>query len=230
MTSPARHPSPEHAPTSLPDAVLWDLDGTLVNTEPYWMAAETELVTRHGGRWSHEKGLLMVGQDLRTSAEIIRDVGGVALAPERIIAWLVASVTERVRDEVPWRPGARELVADLRRHDVPTALVTMSFRSLAETIVAALPAGSFRCLVAGDEVEHGKPDPEPYLHGLGKLGTEASRSVAIEDSPAGVASATAAGLTTVTVPLFLPVEPGPRRVLRETLDGVGATDLGALVG
>lgn len=229
MANATRTPGPETPRPALPDAVLWDMDGTLVNTEPYWIAGETELVSEWGGEWTHEKALQLVGNDLMTSAGIIRRLGGVDLAPERIVAWLVDFVGERIRHEVPWRPGARELLADLARHDVPTALVTMSYRSLAEAVVDALPAGSFRTMVVGDEVERGKPDPEPYLRGLAKLGADPARSLAIEDSPPGVTAATAAGLTTVAVPLMVPLEPGPGRVLRDTLEGLDAHALGALL-
>lgn len=189
---------------ALPQAVLWDMDGTLVDTEPYWIAAEHELVEAHGGTWSHEQALQMVGNPLTESAKILQDAG-VDLPSEQIIDFLISRVIEQVRVEVPWQPGARELLAELRERGVPCALVTMSYRSLAEQVVQMAPAGSFVTLVCGDEVTHGKPHPEPYLAAAERLGLDVTRCVAIEDSPTGIASARAAGAATLGVEAVVPV-------------------------
>ncbi|MBD7981834.1 HAD family hydrolase [Oerskovia merdavium] len=189
---------------ALPQAVLWDMDGTLVDTEPYWIAAEHELVEAHGGTWSHEQALQMVGNPLTESAKILQDAG-VDLPSEQIIDFLISRVIEQVRVEVPWQPGARELLAELRERGVPCALVTMSYRSLAEQVVQMAPVGSFVTLVCGDEVTHGKPHPEPYLAAAERLGVDVTRCVAIEDSPTGIASARAAGAATLGVEAVVPV-------------------------
>jgi HAD superfamily hydrolase (TIGR01509 family) len=193
---------------AVPAAVLWDMDGTLLNTEPYWMAAETELVEAHGGTWSHEQGLAMVGQPLQVSAAILRD-HGVDLPLEQIVDFLVDRVVEEVAREVPWQPGARELLTALAEAGVPCALVTMSYRRLAEPFAAAAPAGVFRTIVAGDEVTHGKPHPEAYLTAAARLGVDPARCVAVEDSPAGIGSALAAGARTIGVEVMVPVTPAP---------------------
>lgn len=189
---------------ALPRAVLWDMDGTLVDTEPYWIAAEHELVEAHGGTWSHEQALQMVGNPLTESAKILQDAG-VDLPSEQIIDFLISRVIEQVRVEVPWQPGARELLAELGERGVPCALVTMSYRSLAEQVVQMAPAGAFETLVCGDEVTHGKPHPEPYLAAAERLGVDVTRCVAIEDSPTGIASARAAGAATLGVEAVVPV-------------------------
>lgn len=193
----------------LPEAVLWDMDGTLVDTEPYWIAAEHELVEAHGGTWSHEDAMSLVGNSLLDSAQMLRDRGGVDLPPEQIVSFLVGRVIEQVHVEVPWQPGARELLATLRDAGVPCALVTMSYRALAEPVTDLAPEGAFRLLVCGDEVERGKPDPEPYLVAARRLGVDVTRCVAIEDSPAGIASARAAGAATLGVEAVVPVPPAP---------------------
>jgi HAD superfamily hydrolase (TIGR01509 family) len=213
----------------LPDAVLWDMDGTLVDTEPYWIEEEFQLVAEYGGRWSEQHAHNLVGNNLFVSAEYIRDHGGVTLTPEQIIDRLLAGVGARVKVHIPWRPGARELLAELNTLAVPCALVTMSYRSLARAVVAGLPAGSFRTVVAGDDVAHGKPHPEPYLTAAERLAVPTDRCVAIEDSLTGVASAEAAKVATLAVQHLVEIPPAPGRTVVRSLTGWGAADLGALL-
>nr|WP_324605894.1 HAD family phosphatase [Isoptericola variabilis] len=208
----------------MPDAVLWDMDGTLVDTEPYWIRAEHELVEAHGGRWSHEKALQLVGKPLLTSAEVLRDAG-VDLEPPAIVDRLLARVTTQVRTRVPWQPGARELLAALSDAGVPCALVTMSYAVLAEEVVARGPDGAFATLVTGDQVTRGKPDPEPYLLAAERLGVDPRRCVAIEDSPTGIASALAAGARTLGVEAVLPV---PHLAGLSRASSLAAVDLGTI--
>ncbi|MDQ1560993.1 MAG: hypothetical protein QOE85_334, partial [Actinomycetota bacterium] len=110
------------------------MDGTIVDTEPYWMDAETELVHSYGGTWSHEEALTLVGQGLWHSARVLQS-RGVALGEDEIIDVLTNIVLGRLRDGgLPWRPGARELLLELRAAGIPTALVTMSMRKLATVV------------------------------------------------------------------------------------------------
>jgi len=215
-------------PARLPEAVLWDLDGTLVDTEPYWIECEFALVAAHGGSWSDEHAHALVGKDLLTSARYLRRHGGVDLPPPAIVEHLVDGVLARLGRAVPWRPGARELLAELRELGVPCALVTMSYRRLAAAVVGALPAGSFATVVAGDDVTHGKPHPEAYLTAAARLGVAPADCVAIEDSPTGLAAAVAAGVPALGVAHLVPLEPSPGRHLVGTLVGVTASDLGQL--
>jgi HAD superfamily hydrolase (TIGR01509 family) len=216
----APHAAPPHA---LPAAVLWDMDGTLVDTEPYWIEEEFALVAEHGGRWSMEQATSLVGNALAVSAAVLRREGGVDLPEPVIVERLLAGVVRRVRERIPWRPGAQHLLAELRGMGVPCALVTMSYRVLAEAVVAALPAGSFVTLVTGDEVTHGKPHPEPYLRAAAVLGVPPGRCVALEDSPAGVASAEAAGVPVVAVPHVVPIVRAPGRSRASTLQSITPT-------
>ena len=201
----------------LPEAVLWDMDGTLVDTEAYWMEAEYALVAEHGDTWTTEDAHALVGNPLLVSAEQLRTRGGVRLSAEEIVDRLLEHVVDRVRGHVPWQPGALELLADLARHDVPTALVTMSWTPLARAVVDALPVGSFATIVTGDQVSNGKPHPEPYLEAAARLEVEPTRCVAIEDSVTGLLSAEAAGVPTVAVPHLVPIPPAPGRRIVESL-------------
>ncbi|WP_270888008.1 HAD family hydrolase [Pedococcus sp. 5OH_020] len=224
-------PSTPTAPSSagtLPAAVLWDMDGTLVDTEPYWIDAEHAIVEEAGGVWSDEYAHQLVGNDLMVSAEFIRDNSPVTLEPLEIIEELLHRVIAQVRVHVPWRPGALELLAALGQAGVANALVTMSWRSLADAVVTALPAGTFAVVVTGDEVQHGKPHPEPYQAAARALGVEVADCVAIEDSPAGVRSAVAAGVPTLAVPHVVPVPFTVGAVQVPSLRGIGPRDLRAL--
>jgi len=215
---------------SLPAAVLWDMDGTLVDTEPYWIAAEHAIVAEHGGTWNDEFAHQLVGNDLMVSALFIREHSPITWEPERIIDELLTRVVASVREHVPWRPGARELLAALAEAGVPSALVTMSWRTLADAVLDALPEGTFTAVVTGDEVEHGKPHPEPYHRAAHLLGVDTSRCVAIEDSPTGVRSAVAAGVPTLAVPHVVPVPQMAGAVQVDGLAGMTPQGLAAAVG
>ena len=212
-----------------PAAVLWDMDGTLVDTEPYWLAAETAVVAAHGrGSWSAEDAKLLVGNDLLVSGSLLKERGQVRLPVEEIAELLMDGVASRIREAVPWRPGARELLAALRADRVPTALVTMSYERLVGPVLDSMPVGSFDVVVTGDNVTRGKPHPEPYLHAARLLGVDPGACVAIEDSQPGAASAEAAGCRVLVVENHVAVDPGPGRVFLPTLAGLAPTDLGAL--
>jgi HAD superfamily hydrolase (TIGR01509 family) len=205
---------------SLPAAVLWDMDGTLVDTEPYWIAAEHDIVEEHGGTWSEELSHQLVGKDLLVAATFIRDNSAVEWSPEQIIDEMLGRVIVRVREHMPWRPGALELLSDLKAQGVPSALVTMSWRTLADAVLGALPDGTFDVVVTGDEVSHGKPHPEPYRAAARLLGVSPEDCVAIEDSPTGVRSAVAAGVPTLAVPHVVTVPEMPGAVHLDSLAGL----------
>lgn len=217
------HPMP-----SLPAAVLFDLDGTLVDTEPFWLAAETALAAQHGVTWTTQDGLGQVGRSMASTGEELAR-RGVRLSVEQIVDALVARVGAAVRSDVPWQSGAWELLAALAELGVPLALVTSSPRVLAEPVVAAAAlrfgAPVFGAVVAGDDGVVAKPDPDPYLRAAGLLGVEVRACVALEDSPSGIASAMAAGAQVVAVRSVLPVSPWPGLAIVDTLVGVGPADL-----
>ncbi len=214
--------------TDLPAAVLWDMDGTLVDTEPYWIDAEFALAEKYAGTWSREHSMNLIGFDLLDSGRYIREHMGIDLEPSVIVEELLDRVVEHVALEVPWRPGAVELLADLNRIGVPCALVTMSYRRFVSPILASLPDDAFATVVTGDAVSQGKPHPEPYLKAARNLGVPPGDCLAIEDSNTGARSAVAAGCTVLVVPNHVPVLPGERRIFRDSLADVAARDLAAL--
>jgi len=210
---------------NFPAAVLWDMDGTLVDTEPYWFDAEFELVAEFDGTWTEADAHSLVGFDLLASAHELRIRGGVRLEPVELVERLLDGVISRVAEQLPWRPGAPELLAECVAAGVPCVLVTMSWRRLADALIASAPAGSFVASITGDEVRKGKPDPEPYLAAAAVLGIDPADCVAIEDSPTGVASSLAAGCATLGVPHVVALAAAPGLSLVESLVGVGLADL-----
>jgi HAD superfamily hydrolase (TIGR01509 family) len=200
------------------------MDGTLVDTEPYWLAAEEELIAAWGGVWTREDGLQLVGSGLERSALIFQS-RGVDLSVDEIISTLTDRVMAQISDHVPWRPGVLELLLELKQAGVPTAVVTMSVRRMAEHVVNSIGFDAFDTIVSGDEVDEPKPHPLPYLTAATRLGVDPRHCVAIEDSEPGVASAVAAGATTIAVPLHIPLPPSPAYALWPGLDGVTLADL-----
>jgi len=200
------------------------MDGTLVDTEPYWLTAEEELVAAWGGVWTREDGLQLVGSGLERSALIFQS-RGVDLSVPDIIDLLTDRVMEQISVSVPWRPGVRELLLELKEAGIPTAVVTMSVRRMAEHVVNSLGFGAFDTIVSGDQVSEPKPHPEPYLTAAARLGVDPTDCIAIEDSEPGVASAVASGATTIAVPLHIPLPPSPSYALWGGLEGVRLADL-----
>ncbi len=204
------------------------MDGTLVDTEPYWLDAEADLVASYGGTWTSQDGLTLVGSGLWHSASVLRG-RGVDLSDDEIIQRLTDRVLEQVQEHVPWRPGARELLAELKQAGIPTALVTMSIRRMAEHIVSTIEFDAFDHIVAGDEVTHSKPHPEPYLRGARLIGVAAADCIAIEDSTTGLASAVASGAVSIGVPMHSPLEHGLGYTVWPTLEGRSVADLSELL-
>ncbi len=209
------------------------MDGTIVDTEPYWIAAERALVEAHGGTWSHEQAMQLVGQSLTFSAGLLQQAG-VELEIRQIIDTLTAAVISSIKQQVPWRPGARELLEDLHVAGVRCALVTMSEGPLARQVVDSLPRPYFEVLVTGDTVSQGKPHPEAYLTAVERL-QEADpdlaiqHCVALEDSAPGVAAAVASGVATVAIPHIVPLPQDNRYTVWESLAGRSLSDLDALL-
>jgi len=212
----------------LPAAVLWDMDGTLVDTEPYWMRAETELVASYGGVWTHDDCMLVVGSGLWDSAGVLQ-ARGVDMDADAIVQWLTDRVQEQLAEHgIPWRPGSRELLAKLKAAGIPTALVTMSVKRMATQIAELIDFAAFDLIIAGDMVSNSKPHPEPYLTAAAALGVDPAHCVAIEDSVPGVTSAVAAGTITIAVPHQIPLPESAAYTRWSTLEGRTVDDVTAL--
>lgn len=201
-------------------AVLFDMDGTLIDSEPYWLASEQALAAEHNGNWTHEDGLSVVGMSLDDSSKLFKDKANIDLEPSEIVTRLTNDVQSQLEKVIPWRPGAKELLLDLRKRGVKTALVTMSLRRMAQQVVDAIDFDAFDVIVAGDDVLRGKPHPEPYLLAAQRLGMRPEDCIAFEDSISGITSAEAAGTRAIGVPNFIPIPEKEGRILWTTLQGV----------
>ncbi|HYI57981.1 MAG TPA: HAD family phosphatase [Microlunatus sp.] len=229
---PDPDPDPASDPTPTPQAVLWDFDGTLADTEPLWIAAEFAIIEGELGKpWSMEHAEQLVGSDLIDSATyMLNTIGRHDLEP----AWMVQQMLTRVvrgiesADELPWRPGALDLLAALRAAGIPCALVSASYRVLLDAVLERLPAGSFAVSVGGDEVTKGKPHPEPYEKACALLGVDARSCVVLEDSATGARAGNAAGAVVVGIPNVVEIPPAPRRVTVPSLAGLDPDRLIAL--
>jgi len=204
------------------------MDGTLIDSEPYWLDAEIALVQSFGGRWTQEQGLTLVGSGLWDSAAALQHAG-VDLELREIIDRLSVDVRARLVEHVPWRPGAREMIASMLDAGIPTALVTMSFRENALTISEAISREigreAFSVVVAGDDVTEPKPNPEPYLTAADHLGVDIAHAVAFEDSVFGAASAYSAGALTIGIPLHIEIPDSYIHVRWDSMAGKTLEDI-----
>jgi HAD superfamily hydrolase (TIGR01509 family) len=217
-----------------PAAVLWDLDGTLVDSEKLWDVPLYELTEKLGGELSTESRNAMVGSNMLVTLRLIYAEVGIADPSQEQLAdsaaWIDRRMVEVFHQGLPWRPGAQDALATVHAAGLPMALVTSTQRGLTEIALDTVGRSLFRVTVCGDEVGGmNKPHPEPYLKACRLLDVNPTRCVAIEDSPTGVASAVAAGCTVLVVPCEVPVEPGERRVFRTSLEGLDVADLTALL-
>jgi HAD superfamily hydrolase (TIGR01509 family) len=182
-------------------AVLFDMDGTLIDSEKVWEVALHALATRYGGVMSASAREQMLGASSeRTMAILLDDIGQPWRDPVEGADWLDRAVAELFADRVEWRPGAKELLNAVRAAGLPTALVTNTRRNLVRVALRTIGAENFDVLICGDDVARTKPDPEPYRRAAGRLGLDPAVCVAVEDSPAGAASALAAGCCLLAVP------------------------------
>ena len=147
------------------------------------------------------------------------------MEPEAIIQHLTDSVVAQLAVEIHWRPGAKELLLELKRKKIKTALVTMSMHRMAEEVVNKIPFHAFDVIIGGDDVTRGKPFPEPYLKAAEALGVLPEDCVALEDSSTGLRSAESAGTKAVGIPNLIEIPMIPGRILWSTLDGVRVKDL-----
>lgn len=212
--------------SSGPAAVLFDMDGTLVESEQLWGRSLDDYAAHRGGALSPATRELMVGSNMnRTMSLLLADLD-LPSGPTEVAAsaaWVERRTAELFRQGLAWRPGAHRLLHGVRAAGIRTALVTSTFRSLTEIALDTIGRDAFEITVCGDEVGgRNKPDPEPYLQACRLLGVDPLRCVAIEDSPTGVASAVSSGCTVVGVPCEVALEPADEWVLRDSLEELDA--------
>ncbi len=211
-------------------AVLFDMDGTLVDSEKVWDVGLTELAVRYGGALSAPSRARMVGTSMAESMVILHeDIGQPWRDPLASTTWLEERVKELFAAGLVWRPGAAELLAGVRAAGIPMGLVTATRRHLVDVALETIGRANFAAVVCGDEVDETKPHPLPYLTAAALLGVDIDRCVAIEDSPTGVASAAAAGAAVLAVPCEVDLADLPGVTVVDSLAEIDIAFLSRLV-
>jgi HAD superfamily hydrolase (TIGR01509 family) len=216
-----------------PAAVLFDMDGLLVDTEPIWTIAEVELCRSLGVEFTAEMKAAIVGTSMRTAVPRLLTLVGAPCAPQdvdRTVDWLLGRMVSLFAERPLLLPGVAPLLAELAAAQVPVALVSSSYRVLVDAVLSH-GFGPFDVTIAGDEISRTKPHPEPYLSAAARLGVDPTQCVVLEDSPAGVEAGESAGCAVVAVPSVAGVTfgPAPRRLVLPTLEGVALSHLTDLV-
>jgi HAD superfamily hydrolase (TIGR01509 family) len=210
-------------------AVLFDMDGLLVDTEPLWFEVETKVMARLGGGWGPQDQAQLVGGSLQATIDYLLGKAARPVPRDVLAGWMLEEMVSGVRrGPVLLRPGAAGLLAQVRAAGIPYALVTSSERVIMEAVFAATGL-HFPVTVCADDVTRIKPDPEPYLLATKLLSADPACCVALEDSPNGAASAQAAGCRVVAVPNVVPVPAAPERVIVSSLTEVSVPWLRDLV-
>lgn len=211
-----------------PAAALWDMDGTIINSEPLWMRAELAMLERYGLSFPEGGETKLIGSGLTAAAEYFRELG-VPLPAEVIIEeWADGVIAGLKAEEPAWMPGARETLAEFRELGIPNVLVTMSVRRIADVVIEMLPEGTFADSITGDDVAHEKPHPDPYLRGAQAAEVGIRDCVAFEDSFTGTSSAAAAGAVVIGVPNLIGLDGSQAHVVLPTLAGVGVEDIATI--
>jgi len=211
-------------------AVLFDMDGLLVDTEPLWFEIESEVMARLGGDWSQADQAKLVGGSLQTTLDYLLGKATRPVSRERLARWMLDGMVSRLnRSSVTLRPGAFDLLAEVRAAGAPYALVTSSERVIMDAVLRGTGL-EFPVTVCAEDVTRIKPDPEPYLLATKLLGVDPASSVVLEDSPNGVVAAEAAGCRVIAVPNVAPVPSAPGRVIVDSLTEVSLGRLSELAG
>jgi HAD superfamily hydrolase (TIGR01509 family) len=206
-------------------AVLFDMDGLLVDSEPLWFEVESEVMARLGGRWDTSDQEALVGGSLERTVSYLLARAVRPASPDDVGRWLVEAMVSVVASaDLAVLPGALELLTEVRTAGLPHALVTSSERKIMDAVQARAGV-SFAVTVCAEDVSASKPDPEPYLLAAARLGADPRRCVALEDSPNGVAAAEAAGCLLVAVPSLTPIPAAPGRLVVSSLTEVSLATL-----
>lgn len=198
-------------------AVLFDMDGLLVDSEPLWFQVETEVMARLGGTWTEADQEELLGSSLDRSVRYFLDRAAVPADPDQVAEWMIAGIVARARDRgVTIMPGGAALVGAVAAAGLPYALVTSSQRRFVDAVLSRTGL-CFPVVVSGNDVTRSKPDPEPYLLAARRLAVSPARCLVLEDSITGVSAAEAAGCAVVAVPTLRAIEPRPGRLVVDSL-------------
>jgi HAD superfamily hydrolase (TIGR01509 family) len=224
------NPSTQEALISRLAAVLFDMDGLLVDTEPLWLQTETEIIARLGGQpWTPQDQHALLGGSLERTVGYLLQRATRPVPPQTVAEWIMDDISSRIRAAgAPLRPGARRLHEAVRSAGIPVGLVTSSQRRFMQAVLDST-GFVFDTTVCAQDVTATKPDPEPYQLAAKLLAADPARCVVLEDSPNGVAAGEAAGCKVVAVPSLLPIPEAPGRLVVSSLGELDPDRLRRLV-
>jgi len=212
----------------LPQGIFFDMDGLLVDTEPYWLQTERELMAEFGVHWRSEDQLFCLGGPMEKVGRYMSDLAESRQSPEWFASELIDRMSEKFTLISPM-PGISQLLSEISKNHIPAALVSASPRRLVDAVLASIPNHPFALSISADDVVRGKPHPDPYLKAATLLQVAIENSLILEDSPTGVTAARASGAWVVAVPHIAPIAPAQRSVVIETLAGASVASLWNLV-
>ncbi|WP_051970844.1 HAD family hydrolase [Kitasatospora azatica] len=198
-------------------AVLVDMDGTLVDTEHFWWQAESSLFAELGHPLDETHRAQVVGGPMTRVIDYLLGITGLQLSPAELTVQINQRFVDLLDGGAPLMPGAEELLRLLAEQRIPAALVSASHRRIIDLVLKNLGDHPFAFSVAGDEVTRTKPHPDPYLAAVARFGADPARCVVIEDAPLGVQAGEAAGCPVIAVPSVAPIEPAPGRTVLRSL-------------
>ena len=212
----------------LPQGIFFDMDGLLVDTEPYWLQTERELMAEFGVHWQSEDQLFCLGGPMEKVGRYMSDLAESKQSPE----WFASELIDRMAEKftlISPMPGISQLLSEISKNHIPAALVSASPRRLVDAVLTSIPNHPFALSISADDVVRGKPHPDPYLKAATLLRVAIENSLILEDSPTGVTAARASGAWVVAVPHIAPIVPAQRSVVIETLAGASVASLWNLV-
>lgn len=211
-----------------PVAVFFDMDGLLVDTEPYWLEAERELMAEFDVIWRETDQLFCLGGPMEKVGRYMSELADGRQEPE----WFSKELIDRMADKfrkVSLMPGIAALLAEISEFNLPSALVSASPRRLVDSVLLSVESHPFTLSISADDVERGKPHPDPYLKAANLLQVDISNSLIIEDSPTGVAAARSSGAWVIAVPHIAPIQEQEKSAIITSLEGHSLNSLWNLV-
>ena len=197
------------------DAVFFDMDGLMVDSEPEWLLSEIEVTAPFGYRWQDEDQVACLGGPLSKVGQYMFDKCGQVQSPQFFTQTLIDAQVARLRGNTPTMPGAIELVRELQSHGVKTALVSASPRNIVDAVLDNLGHDLFPFSISSDDVTNTKPDPEAYVKAATMSGSDISNCLVFEDSLTGMNAAIASGAYLVGVPHLVSIAESSRvRVIK----------------
>jgi len=220
-------------PNNFPfDAVLWDMDGTLIDSEPLWIEQERQLMESIGAKWTDEDAIYCVGGPMaRVDAYMRSKLPSADLdrfAPLALTNQLLQRMEDRLSQDIPFTPGAFELVNEMKSANLPLALVSASSRPLMNAALKSIGSHLFNITISDNDVKRSKPDPEGYVKAAASLDVDISRSLIIEDSITGMTAAIASGAFVLGLPHVAELPHGPKVIHHPTLENLTMRDIANL--